>query len=495
MTTQADSYSAIAFAGVTWASASQLVRQATSFLASIVLARQIAPEDFGLVSIASVAVGFAGLFRDLGTSSALIQKKEVNDAFLSSLSWMNGGIGILLMVALIVVSPWIASYFGEPLLASLIRALAVNLFVSCLLVVPLALMVRGLEFDRTAKIDILSTLTGAVIGVAFACNGAGPWSLVAQSLGSTLVTAGIVMRSGQVWPKMRFDWQEIRPIVAYSLNLTGFNMFNFCVRNLDNLIIGKFLGATSLGYYTVAYRLLLLPLQLVSDVAGRVMFPVLAKMQDDLPLLRESYRRMLAKIALFTFPMMLGLWSISDFFVPTIYGEKWMPVAELLEFFAPVGMIQSIGTTVGIIYQVKGRTDLMLYWAIGVGLLLVPTFLIGVHFGLIGVTVAYALVSLALAVPSFMMPCRLIKMRITEVASSVSPVLWPSLAMAMAVSLIARFMPSGASWLNLMMLVSLGSLIYISLLRLLKVRVYRDTWEVLSAAVTSTPIWRRHCGE
>jgi PST family polysaccharide transporter len=498
-TPAASSFSAKAFSGLTWVSTSQLVRQATNFLTSIVLARLLTPEDFGLVSMASVAVGFAGLFRDLGTSSALIQKKEINEDFLSSLSWISSGIGLLLMLLLILASPWIADFFGEPLLAHLVQVLAFNLFISCLLAVPLTLMVRALEFDRTAKIDMVATVAGAVLGIAAACRGAGAWSLVFQSLGATLVTAGIVVRSGQGWPKMRFNWQEVRPVMAYSLNLTGFNIFNFCVRNLDNLVIGKFLGAKDLGYYTLAYRLLLLPLQLVSDVAGRVMFPVFARMQDDLPLLRESYQRMLGKIALFTFPMMLGLWAVGDQFVPTIYGEQWMPVATLLVFLAPVGMVQSIGTTVGIIYQVRGRTDLMLYWSMGVGLLLVPTFWVGVRYGLTGVTVAYALVSLALALPNFIIPCRLIGMRLRAVVSSVTPVLWPALAMATVVSLFARFMqPGRPSWANLLILVSVGGLAYVSLLHLLKVGSYRESRDMICSALTSGPFWRRQgrpCGE
>ena len=161
------------------------------------------------------------------------------------------------------------------------------------------------------------------------------------------------------------DWAKVRSISSYSLNLTAFNTFNYFSRNADYFLIGRFLGAQALGYYTLAYRILLYPLQSVSAVIGRVTFPLYAQLQDDNPRFRRVYLRIARVIAALTFPMMLGLWVVAGPFVLTLFGAQWSPVIALLIIFIPVSMAQSIITTVGAIYQVKGRTDWMFRWGVG----------------------------------------------------------------------------------------------------------------------------------
>ena len=149
-------------------------------------------------------------------------------------------------------------------------------------------------------------------------------------------------------------------IGKYSLNLVGFNTFNYFARNADYLLIGRFLGATSLGIYMLAYRIMLYPLQSITTVISRVMFPAYSQLQDDDARFRSAYLRTAGMIALVTFPMMAGLW-VSDraHVVLTIFGQKWAQAIPLIKVLALVGMAQSIGATVGAIYQAKGRTDVM----------------------------------------------------------------------------------------------------------------------------------------
>jgi PST family polysaccharide transporter len=201
------------------------------------------------------------------------------------------------------------------------------------------------------------------------------------------------------------------------MGLVGFNLCNFCSRNVDYLLIGRFLGTRELGLYTIAYRLMLYPLHNISAVMGRIMFPVLAQVNEDLPRFRRGYLAAIGSIALASFPMMTGLIVTADLLVPVVLGLQWKPVVPLIQILAFVGLIQSIGTTVGSIYQAKDRTDLLLKWGLLSSALTVLSFAIGLNWGTIGVASAYAVVSVALAVPGVLIPFRLIGLELFEFTS------------------------------------------------------------------------------
>ena len=148
-------------------------------------------------------------------------------------------------------------------------------------VVHQAMLQRSLQFRGLAVVDLVSAFVSAVAGIGFAMAGAGVWSLVYQALVLALVSTVLLWVVSPVRPAFEFHWGEVKQVSSYSLNLTSFNVFNYFIRNADNLLIGKFLGAGPLGYYSLAYRLLLFPLQIITDVTSRVLFPVCSELQDD----------------------------------------------------------------------------------------------------------------------------------------------------------------------------------------------------------------------
>ena len=377
-------------------------------------ARLLSPSDYGLLTMALVVTGMIDLFRDLGTSAALVHRKEVSDSMLSSLFWFNTAIGLGSTVLLWLLSPVFSKFYQEPRLELLLRVLAPTFFISGLGQVQRTLMEKDLGFGRLAKVEISSSALASIVGIGLALAGAGVWSLVFQSLTTATAAAAILFLSLSWKPSWEFRWKEIKSLGYYSLQLTGFNLFNFLSRNADYLLVGCFLGARDLGYYTMAYRVMLYPLQNVSQVIGRVIFPVFSQVQEDEARLRRGYLTVAGSIALVSFPMMTGLMVASDILVPVVFGPEWEPVIPLITILALIGLVQSVGTTVGSIYQAKGRTDLMLRWGLFSGCLAVCAFVIGIRWGTIGVASAYAVVSLALVIPNFTIPFRLINLGLTE---------------------------------------------------------------------------------
>ncbi len=470
-----------ASAGIKWSSFSQVGRQAMQFATTAVLAHLLSSSDFGLVSMSAVFTGFLALFKDMGTSAAVIQAKNQSEELLSSIFWANVALGLFLTCLLYFSAPFIALFFHEPRIAFITEMLSATFFFSSIYTVQHSLLIRGMRFNELARVELWATLFASVAGIGSALLGAGVLSLVYQSLTNTVCTLVFIMRASRWKPRFIFRPNELRAVLGYSLNLTGFNVFNYFARNADNLLIGRFLGARNLGYYTLAYNLLLYPLSSVSDVVARVMFPVYSRVQDDNRRFREMYLRVAGAIALITFPMMLGLMSASRAFVLSFYGAKWEPVIVLLLIFAPVGLAQSLLTSVGLIYQAKGKTDWMFRWGIVSGVAAVLSFVAGLPFGIIGVSVAYAVACGILLYPGFKIPGKLIELSFKDVAGAVSGIFQCSAAMALGVWLLSYVLPRGwPAWSCLAVEVPFGVILYWSLIHLFDLKAYRDVRQLIT---------------
>jgi len=450
-----------AISGIKWSSISHFGRRGLSLITTIVLARLLAPADFGLVAMAAVVIGFIELFKDLGTATAVIQRKDPSQGLLASVFWLNSGFGLAAAMVLCLLAPLLGAFYREPQVIPIMQALSLSFLLSGLSNVQMSLLERNLEFDKLARIEIGTTLFAALVGITAAFLGHGAWSLVYQMLAGNFLGTLLFWSASRWRPSWQFDWPEIRSVMAFSLNLTGGNIFNYFARNADKLLIGRFLGVQDLGYYDLAYRLMQFPLQGISAVIGRVMFPLYSRMQDDAGQFGRTYLKVASAIALISFPLMLGLTALAGPFVLTLFGAAWTPVIPLLLILAPLGAVQSIATTVGSIYMAKGRTDWALWWTVGAGLLIVLSFVLGLPWGILGVTASYAIMFLFLTYPAFAIPFRLIGLKVRDLGG----VLWQpatcSFVMYAVVAGTALWLPPDVpGWLTLSLLVPLGAMVY-----------------------------------
>jgi len=396
--------------GVKWTSVSTMGRRILALLANVAFARLLVPSDFGLVAMAGVLLGFIDIFKDLGTGTALIRDKDLSEERLSSVFWLNAGFGLAMTLTIVALSPVVAAFYHEPRVQGVLMGMAPSFFISALGIVQNSLLTRQMAFVKLAKIELAAALLSYVVGMAAALMGQGVWSLVYQVLANTLI--GVVcMWFASGWrPRMMFRWLEVKPIMSYSLNLTGYNIFYYFAQNVDNLLIGRFLGTEALGLYDLAYKLMSFPMQAISAVFARVMTPYYAQAQDDLPRFRQAFLQVGAAIAFVTFPLMIGLLAVRGHFVLAVFGADWMPVATLLAMFAPLGAIRSVLTTTGSIYIAKGRTDLQLHWGLVSNLVVFAGLAIGLKWGAVGVAGGFTVTALLLLYPNFAIPLRLIEL-------------------------------------------------------------------------------------
>jgi O-antigen/teichoic acid export membrane protein len=406
-----------AVSGTAWSGVSTIGRQLLTVASVATVARLLGPRAYGVMGMANLLIAFILYFRDLGTGSAIIQKRTITDSLLSSLFWVSCGFGLLLAVIIALSSSFVAAFFKTPELVPILCVLAVSFWISSCGTTQSALLRREMRFRSLAFVELSSALATYLVALVLAYRGFGVWALVLANVVSSITTVGGYWFASSWRPRREFAADEVSSIAKYSLNLSAFGLVNYFSRNADNLTVGQFLGQSALGDYQMAYNLMLTPIQNISTVIALATFPAFARIQDDDARLRTAYTRSCMLIALITFPVLAGLGVVADPMIRAILGPKWVGAIGVFYILAPLGLFQSVYTTTGQIFQVKGRTDLMFLLGLLSSCILVAAFLIGIHWGIRGVATAYCISYLTIVMPAgYWFAFRLIRLSVVQFA-------------------------------------------------------------------------------
>ncbi|MBN2399871.1 MAG: MOP flippase family protein [Candidatus Aminicenantes bacterium] len=466
--------------GIGWSGLSQVLRQGLQVGVSVVLARLLTPSDFGALAMVLVFTGFAASFSDLGLGAALIQKQDAGPRHAATVFCLQMIVGITLALLLMVTAPLIAGFYKNPRLVRLCLGIAPTFILTAFLGVPMALLQKAMAFRKIAMIETVAVFGSGTVAILLALNGWGIWSLVVQSLLTALLIAVLSWRLSRWRPQFAFNLSAWRELRRFSSALTGFNLLNYWIRNLDNLVIGKFIGPVALGIYSRAYHLMLYPISQVSGMVSRVMFSAMASIQDQTERLRAIYLRAARLIALVTFPLMTGMAVLADLFIVTVFGSPWQDAAGILRILAMVGLLQSVGTTLGWIYTARGRTDIMLRFGAVAGIVYAAAFLIGLRWGAKGVAAAYAASGfLLLWYPSWRIAGRIIGLTFSRMVSNLAGIFACSAGMGLAVLALQQFVFTLPGWASLLALVGAGITVYLLLIHSFNLLAYRDLRQLL----------------
>lgn len=472
----APSHSGTVASSVRWSAIGKAGVQAVRLAVQLAITRMLVdPHDpehaaavLGIIASALLVREFLDLIADFGLGQAVIQRKDLDGAFLRSVLGTNLLIGALASGVLALIAPWIAAWFGEAELIPVLRVLALGFFVGWAGIVHRGLLARSMRFDVIAKADLAAALSVGVVAVPLVAYGFGLWGLVAGLVVSPCVSTAVLWLSStwRDWPALSF--KELRGSLRFVANLLGFNVLNFSTVNLDRVIVGR-LGDVAMGHYDWTLRIVMYPVRTVTRTMSGVLTSAFSRLQDDHAAFRARYLRACAGIALVTCPMMFGLAVAAKPLVHTVLGADWLPIVPYLMILAPVGLVQSLTYTTGSIYMAKGRTDWLLRWS----LVTVPTLLLaywlGYPYGVIGVATALCIAYLALALPAFLIPFRLIELPLMTFVRQLAPIVLVAGAMS-GVALLTRLALEGTPPLvELLGTVSAGGASYALLLWWLRI--------------------------
>jgi len=413
-----------------------------------------------MLGMATFFVGIGQLLSDFGIGAAIMHARTADRRVLSSCFWLNVAVASTLAAAVVLAAPLIGTFYHRPDLAPVVAILSFSLVLSGLLVVPSTLLVRDLRFAAYTSAQIIGSLVGAIAASGLAFAGFGVWSLVAQPLCGTATVLVACSVSARWYPRFEYSWAAVRPLVRFSSALLGTNLVGYVNRNADSVLIGRVLGAGALGFYAMAIQLMLYPLQQVSSVFVRVLLPTLMQLQDDVSRLRAAYLKTVACIALVTFPIMGGLFAVADDFVYVVFGSAWTEMTPVVKVLAWVGMLQSVGTTVGTIYLSTGNPAVALRVTLIGAPVLISGMAAGLPWGILGVAIGYAAASFSFFYYSLATALRLIHVTLADFHEGLVRPLGATIAMVGVVVLANILMQGTEPSHRLAIGVSLGVVVY-----------------------------------
>ncbi len=377
---------------IVWSLLSQFSNFGLSLIFTIFLARIISPGEYGIIDQAGTVTAFFILFADGGIVWAIVQRKRILDREVSNLFWVNMCIGALFSIICWVIAPHVGDFYSSPMVTEIFPVLGL-IFILTGINTPYKMwMKRELAFKKLTIIGLIAGLLTGSVALYAALNGLGVWALVLQALMRPFVEMLLLMSFVKM-PLYLYSFQtSIRSLLKFGSGLIGFGLINYLARNLDNVLIGKYLGAEELAFYAKAYFLMFVPTVLITGALSGLIVSELSKVQDDLELFQKLYANVLRMIVTVTLPLTGYYLLFPEDLIMLLYGTQWQGSVVLLQLLGLAAITQPLYNTMGWIYTAIGKSKEMFYWGIISSVLLSVSFIIGVQWGAKGVALAYSAV-------------------------------------------------------------------------------------------------------
>jgi lipopolysaccharide exporter len=483
-----------AVTGVKWTAISSFASTGIQLAQAAVLARLLEPSDFGLMAMVALVLNLAEQYVDVGISNAIIHRQESFSDELSSFYWLNISIGCATFVVIVLATPLVSIFFQEPRLNTLIPIAALVFLIAPFGSQFQILLQKELDFRTGAIIALTKTAVGATVaisaagvsaGVAISAAyvGYGVLSLIFGQVASVSVaTALYIFRGRRLWsPTFRFRRADLSGFLGFGFYQMGERTLNFVASRADQILIGALLGSQTLGYYSFAWNLIVLPVTRINPILTQVAFPLFAKVQDETERLVNGYLMLSRALSTINAPILLGLAATAPTLIPIIYGKQWMQSVFLVQVLAGVGLLRSLLNPMGTLLLAKGRADLGFFWDLCVVLPQLSVVAIALYF--VGVTgVVYSLLLLHIAyffLSYWYVIRRLVGSCFSQYAGSTLGPVAIAGVMAICVWFSSRYI-GDKSALSLLVETSIGASVYIILSLLLQrawLREVRSFWQ------------------
>ena len=372
-----------------WMAVFKFSGQLLNWAITIVVIRLLTPEDYGLMSQAMILIGLLALINEMGMGAALIQRQELDKQLSSQVMALALLINFFIFVLLLLLSPLVASFFGEPDLVEIIVILGIGFLCQSFAVIPSAILSRRMEFKKKALVDLLTMVSSSVVTLVLALQSFGVWALVTGHLVGIFVRVVGVNIASKYWILPSFKLAGLKRVFQFGGTVTLERVLWYLYSQADMIIVGRFLGKESLGFYSVAMQLATLPMQKIAGMMNDVGFAAFSRLQDQVDEFRAHFIKAAKMVCAFAFPVFWGMSSITPEIVEIFLGEKWRQVILPMQLLCLVIPIRMLSTIASPALTGKGRPDVSLKNLL-IAFFLMPTaFLIGIQWGLVGVAYAW----------------------------------------------------------------------------------------------------------
>lgn len=346
--------------GVAWSGIDNVAHMGVSFVVSIILARLLSPDDYGLIGIIAIFTSVCTALIDGGFDTALIRKKNASEDDFNTAFIVNLSMSLVLYGIIFLCSPLIASFFGRDELIALTRVSSISLVIAALSMVQRTRLTKKIDFKTQTKITLIASLTSGAIGITMALLDFGVWALVGQQLSVQLIRSVLLWLYNKWIPKLRFSTKSFHDLFGFGWKMVVSGLLDTVWKELYQVVVGKFYSPATLGQYTRAKQFSTLFSSNINSVVGRVTYPVLSSIQDDKTRLVSGYRKIITLTMFITSIAMFFLGAISEPLLYCLIGPKWNEAAMYLPLICISGSTYPLHAINLNMLKVQGRSDLFL---------------------------------------------------------------------------------------------------------------------------------------
>ncbi len=347
--------------GIGWTSISAFGTQGLRLVFKLILAKLLLPEHYGIIGMAAVFISFVEVISELGLNSALIQKRKeaLPPSYFDTAFWSNLLISCFgYIVIILAVAPFAVWFYEEEILGTLLPVLALSIIINAFYVIPKVILSRRMNFKPQAFIEISAAGVSGMVAVVLAYAGYGVWALAFNGILISLTSAVLYFIKVQWTPQLHFDWEAFRDLFGFGSKVLIERIFSFFTLNIDYILIGKFIGDSALGAYTLAFILTNTFMKQVSGILNKVLYPAYASIQDNIDQIRHYYLQLAKLKNLFISPIMMIFVVLADGVIRVGFGEDWQAAIFPLRILALAVIISTIGGSATIVMRSMGRPDL-----------------------------------------------------------------------------------------------------------------------------------------
>lgn len=483
--------------GILWFGGDQFGRRVVDQIFAVVLARLLLPKDYGVFALAAVFLTFLRIIGSMGMGSAIIQRREIDDEYLSTGFWASVTLGVILAAFGALAGILVGRWLGDPLVGRVLSVLSLSFLIISGASMQMAIVSRRMDYRLLAFRSMAATLVGGVVGISMAYRGMGVWSFVGQEL--TMYASGTLLlwRATGWRPRFVFVRSKFLELWSFGGRLQGASLFDYFVRQMDNLLVGRYLGATALGYYTFGYSVFLAPLNDIG-LLNRVFFPALSRLQDDAVRFKNAFMRATQYVTMVTLPMLVGLALVAPLAVSVVFSAKWLPAVPVIRVLTIAGFLRLLTTFWPTGLEATGKPGLRLRLSMfSVGLYL-PAFVVGLHWGIIGVAAGYLVATIVLMPIVYRYVSQAIGMTVRDVWAALNATVIGCTIMAAVVATLMWVLEGHAHLpevVVLIILIAAGAVTYAAALWLIDPQVIRGLVRAIREVVPGRRSPRRRAAE
>lgn len=385
----------IALSGMVWTAAQQFSTQGVNFIVSIILARILLPDEFGLIGMIAVFIAIGSMLYNSGLTQSLIRTKDPDQDDYSTVFWFNMAGSILLFLVMFCLAPFIADFYNKEILKDIIRVYSLSFIINAFSAVQSTRLTKTFDFKAHLKISLPSTIVTGLTGIYMAYMGYGVWSLVFNNLAGACCSSILFWIVSGWRPSFRFHKQKFRTHFKFGYNMTLSGLLSTVFDNVYIIVIGRFFSPSQVGYYTRADTLKQFPVGNISTILNTVAYPLFAAIQDDDVRLKAVYKRIIKMVIFLVAPILVFMAVVAEPLFRFLLTEKWLPAVPYFQILCVAGILYPVHAYNLNILQVKGRSDLYLKLEMVKKVIVIVVILITIQFGIYGLLWGQIFLSIA----------------------------------------------------------------------------------------------------